>query len=84
VGGNDRHRLCVRDIASGEVRIVVDTDAYGYGGVVFSPSSQWLFWIWRDARNRPTRVYRTSVTGGAKVLVYEEGDPAIFMQIGRT
>jgi oligopeptidase B len=49
VGGNDRHRLCVRDLASGAVRVVVDTDAYGYGGLVFSPSSRWLFWIWRTA-----------------------------------
>ncbi|WP_277980271.1 prolyl oligopeptidase family serine peptidase [Sphingomonas phyllosphaerae] len=84
VGGNDRHRLCVRDLASGAVRVVVDTDAYGYGGLVFSPSSRWLFWIWRDARNRPTRVYRTPATGGERVLVYEEHDPAIFMAIART
>jgi oligopeptidase B len=53
VGGNDRHRICVRDIASGTVRTLVDSDAYGYGALVFSPSSDWLFWIWRDARNRP-------------------------------
>ena len=84
VGGNDRHRLCVRDLATGQVRVVVDTDAYGYGGLVFSPTSRWLFWIWRDARNRPTRVYRTPVTGGERVLVYEERDPAIFMGIART
>jgi oligopeptidase B len=84
VGGNDRHRICVRDIASGEVRVVVDTDAYGYGGLVFSPSSRYLFWIWRDARNRPTRVYRIPVGGGARELIYEEADPAIFLQIERT
>ncbi|WP_156681134.1 S9 family peptidase [Sphingomonas profundi] len=84
IGGNDRHRICVRDIAGGQVRTVVETDAYGYGGLVFSPSSRWLFWIWRDARNRPTRVYRTPVAGGERVLVYEEADPAIFMQIDRT
>ncbi|MBB6504564.1 oligopeptidase B [Sphingomonas endophytica] len=84
IGGNDRHRLCVRDLATGTVSVVVDTDAYGYGGLVFSPSSRWLFWIWRDARNRPTRVYRTPVTGGAPQLVYEERDPAIFMALRRT
>lgn len=84
IGGNDRHRLCVREIASGAIRVVVDTDAYGYGGLTFSPSSLWLFWIWRDVRNRPTRVYRTAVTGGPALLVYEESDPAIFMSIDRT
>lgn len=84
VGGNDRHRLCVSDIAAGVTRTVVATDAYGYGGVAFSPSSRWLFWIWRDARNRPTRVFRTPVAGGAAALVYEERDPAIFMALSRT
>ena len=82
--GNDRHRICIRDNASGEVRTVVDKDAYGYGGLVFAPSSRWLFWIWRDARNRPTRLYRTSVDGKATDLVYEEKDPAIFMSVKRT
>ncbi|MBB6425058.1 S9 family peptidase [Sphingopyxis sp. JAI128] len=82
--GNDRHRICIRDNQSGEVRIVVGKDAYGYGGLVFAPSSRWLFWIWRDAHNRPTRLYRTSVDGKTTDLVYEEKDPAIFMQVKRT
>lgn len=82
--GNDRHRICIRDNRSGDVRTIVDKDAYGYGGVVFAPSSRWLFWIWRDARNRPTRLYRTSVDGKVTDLVYEEKDPAIFMQVKRT
>lgn len=82
--GNDRHRICIRDNASGEVRTVVDKDAYGYSALVFGPSSQWLFWIWRDARNRPTRLYRTSVDGKVTDLVYEEKDPAIFMSVKRT
>ncbi|WP_210727624.1 prolyl oligopeptidase family serine peptidase [Sphingopyxis sp. PAMC25046] len=82
--GNDRHRICIRDNRTGEIRTIVDKDAYGYGGLVFSPSSRWLFWIWRDARNRPTRLYRTSVDGKVTDLVYEEKDPAIFMSVKRT
>lgn len=82
--GNDRHRICIRDNQSGEIRTLVEKDAYGYGGLVFSPSSQWLFWIWRDARNRPTRLYRTSLDGKTTALVYEEKDPAIFMGVKRT
>ena len=82
--GNDRHRLCVRDNTTGKVSVVVPADAYGYGGVTFSPSSRWLFWIWRDARNRPTRLYRTAVAGGPAALVYEERDPSIFMAVRRT
>ena len=84
IGGNDRHRICVRDLTNGTIRILVDADAYGYGGLAFAPSSRALFWIWRDARNRPTRVYRSALAGGTAELVYEEGDPAIFMDLERT
>ena len=84
IKGNDRHRICVRDNVTGKTEIVVPSDAYGYGAVVFSPSSEWLYWIWRDARNRPTRVYRTSPETKDTILVYEEKDPAIFISIGRT
>lgn len=83
--GNDRHRICILDTLTGAIRIAVEADAYGYGALTFSPSSRWLFWIWRDARNRPTRLYRTPVDGsGPAVLVYEEHDPAIFMSVART
>jgi len=82
--GNDRHRICVLDTQTGAIRVAVEADAYGYGAVTFSPSSRYLFWIWRDARNRPTRLYRTPVAGGAAELVYEESDPAIFMSVKRT
>lgn len=84
VVGNDRHRICLKNIENGAVSVLVDADAYGYGGLVFSPSSRWMFWIWRDERNRPTKLYRTAVQTGETVLVYEETDPAIFMQIKRT
>lgn len=82
--GNDRHRIMLRDNRDGSVRTLVDRDAYGYGGLVFGPSSAWLFWIWRDARNRPTRLYRTALDGSVTELVYEESDPAIFMGVRRT
>ncbi len=82
--GNDRHRIVIRDNQSGAVHTLVAKDAYGYGGVVFAPSSKWVFWIWRDAHNRPTRLYRTAVEGDRTELVYEEHDPAIFMAVKRT
>ncbi|MEB2401584.1 MAG: prolyl oligopeptidase family serine peptidase [Alcaligenaceae bacterium] len=82
--GDDRHRICVLDTAGGAIRVVAPADAFGYGGFAFSPSSRHLFWIWRDAHSRPTRLYRSPVEGGEAVLVYEEHDPAIFMQVART
>lgn len=82
--GNDRHRICVLDTRNNSIQTIVPSDAFGYGGLTFSPSSEYLFWIWRDARNRPTRLYRSSTGGGEPSLVYEETDPAIFMQVART
>ena len=82
--GDDRHRICLLDMATGALRTLVPADAFGYGGLVFSPSSRQLFWIWRDAHSRPTRLYRSPMDGGPAVLVYEEHDPALFMQVART
>ena len=82
--GDDRHRICILDMDSGALREIVAADAFGYGGFTFSPSSRYLFWIWRDAFSRPTRLYRSPVDGGDAVLVYEESDPATFMQVART
>lgn len=85
IEGADRHRICVRDLRSGEIRVVVPGDGYGYGGITVSPSSRHLFWIKRDALNRPTQVFRQPLAGdGAPVLVYEEPDPAIFIGLART
>ncbi len=84
VVGDDRHRICLLDIDSGDVRTLVAADAFGYGGFTFAPSSRHLFWIWRDAHSRPTRLYRSPVEGGEAALVHEEQDPAIFMRVART
>lgn len=84
VRGDDRHHICILDMNSGVIRTVAQADAFGYGGFTFSPSSRYLFWIWRDACSRPTRLYRSPAEGGEPVLVYEEHDPALFMQVART
>lgn len=84
VVGDDRHRICLLDIDSGAIRILVPSDAFGYGGLTFSSSSRYLFWIWRDAHSRPTRLYRSPVEEGGAALVHEEHDPGIFMRVART
>ena len=84
VRGDDRHQIHVLDIETGRRHTVAAADAFGYGGFTFSPSSRFVFWIWRDAYSRPTRLYRSSVDGGEPELVHEESDPALFMQVART
>ena len=46
---------------------------------VFSPDSQWIFWIWRDDNARPSKVFRRPARGGEDVLVYEEADDGMFL-----
>lgn len=82
--GGDRHRVCVRDLATGEIHVSTKADAYGWQGLVVSPCSQWIFWIWRDALSRPAKVFRRPARGGADTLVHEEKDPALFMSLSRT
>jgi len=82
--GGDRHVICVRDLATGQVHASGKADGYGWKGLVVSPDSQWIFWIWRDAFSRPATVFRRPARGGDDVLVYEEKDPALFMSLERT
>lgn len=82
--GNDRHRICLLDMQTGVTKVLVTEDAFGYAGLTFSPSALDLYWIWRDAKSRPSRLYRTSVKGGEPVLVHAENDPALFMRVTRT
>jgi oligopeptidase B len=84
VTGNDRHRIVLHDTATVTDRVLVPADAYGYDAVVFSPNSRYVLWVWRDAANRPRRVYRTDVASAESELVYEEPDPAVFISLART
>ncbi len=82
--GGDRHVICVHDLATGQIHTSAKADGYGWKGLVVSPDSQWIFWIWRDAFSRPAKVFRRPARGGEDVLVYEEKDPALFMSLERT
>ena len=81
--GSDRHRVCVHDLRTGEIRSW--EDAYGWEGLTVSPDSRWIYWIWRDAFGRPAKVYRTPSRGEiVHALVYEEHDPALFVALTRS
>ncbi|MGN6376204.1 MAG: S9 family peptidase [Sphingomonas sp.] len=77
--GSEKYTIQVKDIATGA--LMPDPPTSAYGGFVFSPDSQWLFWVWRDASSRPARLYRRLARGGADTLVYEEKDPAFLMEV---
>ena len=82
VHGSDRHRVCVHDLRTGQVRSW--EDAYGWHGLTVSPDSQWIFWLWRDEFGRPSKTYRTPARGAiVHTLVLDQPDPTLFTWLGR-
>ena len=78
--GSEYYAIRVKDLESGQtLDHVIDS---AYGAFVFSPDSQWIFWIWRDANARPSKVFRRPARGGDDVLVYEEADEGMFLGVG--
>jgi oligopeptidase B len=82
VHGSDRHRVCVHDLRTGDIRSW--EDAYGWHGLTVSPDSQWILWLWRDEFGRPSKTYRTPARGEiAHALVLDQPDPTLFTWLGR-
>lgn len=82
VHGSDRHRVCVHDLRTGEIRSW--EDAYGWHGLTVSPDSQWIFWLWRDEFGRPSKTYRTPARGQiVHTLVLDQPDATLFTWLGR-
>ena len=78
--GSEYYAIRVKDLESGQtLDHVIDS---AYGAFVFSPDSQWIFWIWRDENARPSKVFRRPARGGEDVLVYEEADDGMFLGVG--
>ena len=80
--GSEYFTIRVTDLATGET--LGEPAESAYGSLVFSPDSQWLFWIWRDENARPAKVFRRPARGGPDVLVYEEADDGMFLGLGVT
>jgi len=82
--GSEVYTIRVKDLASGQV--LPDPVDSSSGNFAFSPDSRWLFWTFRDDNGRPTRIYRRPARGAKAddVLVYEEGDPGMFIGVTRT
>jgi oligopeptidase B len=80
--GSEYHRILIRGLTGGET--LADGPQNASGSFTFSPDSQWLFWVWRDANARPAKVFRRPARGGEDVLVYEEADEGMFLGVGVT
>lgn len=80
--GSEYHQILIRDLQTGEV--LANGPESATGDFVFSPDSQWLFWVWRNENARPAKVFRRPARGGDDVLVYEESDEGMFLGVGVT
>jgi len=80
--GSERYRIQVKDLGTGA--IVPDPIEDAYGDFVFSSDSQWIFWVYRDANSRPTRVLRRRLHGTEDSLVYMEAAPDFLMTVTNT
>jgi oligopeptidase B len=80
--GGEKFRIYVKDIDTGEIFPHPAENAYG--DFVFSAGSDWLYWVYRDANSRPSRVYRRPARGWKDTLIYSETDPAMLMAVSHT
>lgn len=80
--GSEHYSIYIKDLATG--RVLPDPIENAYGVFVFSSDSKWIFWVYRDANSRPTKVFRRPARGGENVLVYQEHDPAFLLTVSTT
>ncbi len=80
--GSEKFNIFLKDLETGEILPHPAQDAFG--PFVFSPDSQWIFWIWRDESSRPAKTFRRPARGGGDTLAYHETDPAFLMTVSCT
>jgi oligopeptidase B len=77
--GSEVYRIFVKDLKTGV--LLGEPVESTTGSFAFSPCSNYLFWTFRDANGRPTKIFRRPVAGGDDVLVYEELDEGFFIGV---
>lgn len=77
--GSEHYFIYVKDLRTG--RILPHPVEGAFGDFVFSPDSQWIFWVYRNADSRPSKVFRRPARGGEDTLVYDEKDPAYLIAV---
>ncbi|MGA0604249.1 S9 family peptidase [Caulobacter sp. KR2-114] len=78
VTGAEKYQIFLKDLATGQI---IDGPKDAFGDFVFSADGAWLFWTWRDADSRPSKVFRRPSRGGPDTLVYAEADPGFLLTL---
>lgn len=80
--GSGIFHIRVRDISSG--RLVVSDISNSHGEFTFSPDGRSVFWVGRSDKGRPDKVVRRDIARGTDTVIYEEPDPAFFINLRTT
>jgi oligopeptidase B len=80
--GSEVCRIFVKDLATGAV--LGEPGRERHRRLLLVARLQWLFWVWRDDKGRPAKVFRRPArgTGADDVLIYEEPDDGFFLGVG--
>jgi oligopeptidase B len=78
--GSEAYTLVVRDLATSE-DLPERIENIAFAQFLWSPDSQWLFWVHRDENGRPSAIYRRAARGGSPALVYAEPDDGMFLRL---
>jgi oligopeptidase B len=78
--GSEYYEIRLKDLARGAQ--LPAPIASSSGDFAFSPCARFLFWVFRDANGRPSKVFRRPARGGEDTLVYEEQDEGFFVGVG--
>ena len=82
--GSERYRIHVKDLASGD--LLPDLVANASGAIKWVEGEPAFLWVELNDKLRPYRVrlHRLGTEAGGDPILYEEGDPAFFVSIGKT
>lgn len=78
VTGAEKYTIFLQDLKTDQL---IEGPHDAFGDFVFSADGAWLFWTWRDANSRPSKVFRRPARGGPDTLVYEEKDPGFLLTL---
>ena len=80
--GSEYHRLRLRDVQTGEVQDLGIDNAQG--DIVWANDGHTIFYTALDDNHRPNEVYRVRRDDPQPVRVYEEPDPAVYLDVDLT
>ena len=80
--GSEYYTHYIKDLTTGAM--IGKPIESGYGDTEFSHDNQYLFWVYRDEKSRPTKIFRRHIESGEDAVIYEEKDEGYFLSLSTT